>query len=112
MKYDLKRPCADCPFRSDIRAYLHPDRAREIGEGLLYHNYSFSCHKTTTSVGKDNHDKNAQHCAGALIFCEKNERPHQMMRIAERIGMYDYKKLDMESPMFDTLDDFIDAQDC
>ena len=35
------------------------------------------------------------HCAGALIYLEKRERPHQMMRISERLGMYDYTQLDM-----------------
>jgi hypothetical protein len=32
-----------------------------------------------------------------LIFNEKREQPHQMMRICERLGMYDMTKLDMEA---------------
>jgi hypothetical protein len=37
------------------------------------------------------------HCAGALIFLEKREEPHQMMRICERLGMYDRTKLNMNA---------------
>lgn len=37
------------------------------------------------------------HCAGALIFLEKRYRPNQLMRISERLGMYDRTKLDMKA---------------
>lgn len=37
------------------------------------------------------------HCAGALIFNEKRNAPHQMMRICERFGAYDMRKLDMNA---------------
>ena len=30
MAYKLKSPCSNCPFRTDIRPYLRPDRAEEI----------------------------------------------------------------------------------
>lgn len=46
--------------------------------------------------------KDSQHCAGALIFLEKIEEPHQMMRICERLGMYDRTKLDMDAPVFES----------
>ena len=51
---------------------------------------------------------NAEHCAGALIFLEAQEQPNQMMRIAERLGLYDRRKLDMESPVFDDADAMAD----
>lgn len=51
-----------------------------------------------------------QHCAGALILLEKLDRPSQMMRISERIGMYDRRKLDMDAPVFDTFRKMITAQ--
>lgn len=94
MKYDLTKPCGNCPFRSDKPFPLHYERVMEITDGLLYRNIPFSCHKTTTQKGRSSDYKDAQHCAGALIFLEKQERPHQMMRIAERLGMYDRRKLD------------------
>jgi len=101
MKYDLKKPCEQCPFRSDKPFPLDHDRVMEITNGLLYENTPFSCHKTTTSIGRTNNHKEAQHCGGALIFMEKNDNAHQMMRIMERLGMYDRTKLDMDSPVFD-----------
>lgn len=46
MKFDLKRPCKDCPFRSDIPGYLTKARAREIIDGITRGQATFSCHKT------------------------------------------------------------------
>jgi hypothetical protein len=56
----------------------------------------FCCHKTGESneeSGAIEPTKDSQHCAGALIFAEKNETSTQMMRICERIGLYDAKAL-------------------
>lgn len=55
----------------------------------------FPCHKTTaeTDDGDRHSVRSSRHCAGALIFAEKNGNATQMMRIAERLGMYDAKKL-------------------
>lgn len=43
----MKQPCKHCPFRRDVKPFLHPER----GEQLAYHAQnpynSFSCHKTT-----------------------------------------------------------------
>jgi hypothetical protein len=62
----------------------------------------FPCHKTA-GIDEDNGNfianKNSLHCAGALIYLEKRNTSHQMMRICERLGMYDHTKLDMESPI-------------
>jgi len=35
MRFDLKTPCKDCPFRTNIRSYLHPERAYEIATYAL-----------------------------------------------------------------------------
>ena len=77
----------------------------------------FPCHKTTTHAddpeGGDyrvNTDAE-KHCAGALILLEKEETPSQMMRICERIGMYDRNDLEMDAPVYDTWDEMIEAQE-
>jgi hypothetical protein len=60
----------------------------------------FPCHKsaeTDEETGEYHATQESVHCAGALIFNEKRKRPHQMMRIAERLGMYDYTKLNMKA---------------
>jgi hypothetical protein len=105
MKYTLTKPCENCPFRSDIKPYIRPERVEEI------FGVPFSCHKTTTEKGRGNEHPEAQHCAGSLILHERMEQPHQMMRIAERIGIYDRTKLDMESPVYDSIDDMIEAHE-
>ncbi|OCJ12510.1 hypothetical protein A6U86_05665 [Rhizobium sp. AC27/96] len=97
MNFDLTKPCAQCPFRNDRRGYLHPERVIEITDALL-NDQTFQCHKTI-------HKGAPQHCSGALIFLEANERPNQLMRIMERLGAYDRKKLDMDSPVFTDADE-------
>lgn len=63
----------------------------------------FPCHKTAEIVEYDEGSseyratKDSLHCAGALIFNELRHTPHQMMRICERIGLYDHRKLNMDA---------------
>ena len=77
----------------------------------------FPCHETIDYSGDDSDDGGSyqqtgdeSHCAGALILLEKEERSSQMMRIMERLGMYDRNKLDMNAAVFDTFGDMIDVQ--
>lgn len=109
-RYTKTTPCDHCPFRSDIPAYLNYDRVREIEESLV--RAEFPCHETTVfdDEGECVHSDKEVHCAGALILLEKLNRPSQMMRIAERLWFYDYKKLDMDAPVFGSFDDMADAQ--
>lgn len=98
MTYDLTTPCNLCPFRNDDkRLVVSTRRLQEFASG------EFCCHKTTEAddEGGDfvpKHD--SKHCAGLLIFLEKMNSPHQMMRICERLGMYDRTKLNMDAPVF------------
>lgn len=98
MNYSMTTPCDECPFL--------------IGSGFTYKSLldhsrgEFACHKTCKVIDDDERgsefvprNENTPHCAGALIFLEKQERPHQMMRICERLGMYDYRKLNMKAPV-------------
>jgi hypothetical protein len=113
--YGLTRPCANCPFRSDIRPYLTRGRVREIQQSL-YGGASFPCHLTTD--WRDDDDGEGSyiptgeeiHCAGALIVMEKEGRSSQMMRIAERLGFYDAGKLDMDAPVYASFRAMIAAQ--
>jgi len=105
MKFELTKPCANCPFRKDKPFHLCPARAEEIVDSLTRKGQTFPCHKTTEATGKT--EKDHQHCAGALIMLEKTETRNQMVLIAERLGMYSRKKLDMESPVYETPQEFI-----
>lgn len=70
----------------------------------------FPCHKTAEVIdGEYIATDKSVHCAGALIFAEKQEAPTQMMRIAERLGMYDRRKLDMGADVYDSLDEMVSA---
>jgi hypothetical protein len=48
---------------------------------------TFQCHKTL-------HTAKAEHCAGAMLYLEREGQPNQLMRIAERFGYYDPEKLE------------------
>ncbi|WP_020397108.1 DUF6283 family protein [Thiolinea disciformis] len=113
MQFNLKRPCANCPFRNDKpdqQGWLGALRAADIIVAITAQQGTFSCHKTTDigDEGEVIETKNTQHCAGALILLEKIERPNQMMRWMERIGKYDRNRLDMNAPVFDNTSDFIE----
>lgn len=95
MKYGLTTPCDQCPFLVSMkRGFTLRRLFLLIGEG------TFHCHKTGT-LDEENGDfvatENSHHCAGALIFLEKRNQPNQMMRIAERLGLYDASKLDTKA---------------
>lgn len=76
----------------------------------------FPCHKTTVHTEDEDgcgdlvEDENSKHCAGALILLEKLEQPSQMMRICERLSLYDRRKLDMDADVFDDFDEMRMAQ--
>lgn len=94
MHYKMTKPCKECPFL--------------IGSGFTYRSLvqhasgEFGCHKACNlddETGNYEPHEKTPHCAGALIFLEKQDSPHQMMRICERLGMYDRTKLDMSAPV-------------
>lgn len=99
MKFDLKTPCKDCPFikGSSTNISLEAGRIEGIVQDIR-NDMTFTCHKTLEKRSAEQ-----QHCAGALVFLEREENPNQMMRMAERFGMYDYKKLNMAA---DVIDDY------
>lgn len=76
MRFDLKEPCKNCPFRTDATAirFAARSRAEEIEESAYRH--GFPCHLSATLEEDDGmsyesgyvfNDK-TQHCAGALIM--------------------------------------------
>lgn len=91
MNYDMREPCDECPFLEG--SGFKPRKLDQFARG------EFPCHKAC-KVDKETgnfvprNDK-TPHCAGALIYNELRQQPHQMMRICERLGMYDHTKLNM-----------------
>lgn len=88
--FELHSPCGNCPFLKEDGCRLYVERITEIAEPFTREgeDHSFICHKT-----KDKRKVNQRHCAGALIFAEKQGHQTQWMQIANRLGMYDPEKL-------------------
>ena len=99
--FSLKSPCGQCPFRTDRPFHLRTSRVVEICDSLMM-GQSFPCHKTT-EFDDDGacipHD-GERHCAGATIMLESMNKPNQIMRVAERIGLYDRRKMKLNAPVF------------
>lgn len=94
MKYTMTTPCDDCPFLEKFKktGVFTMQKLREFSSG------QFACHKTCDGAGGTfTPNENSVHCAGALIFLEKRGESNQMMRIAERLEMYDSTKLNMDA---------------
>lgn len=114
MKFNLTTPCGDCPFRNDGKGIrLRRSRAQDILDAITDLDLTFSCHKTVEYDDEDDEGfhivgDGEEHCAGALILLEHLEQPNQLMRIAERTGGYDRTKLNMDAPVFDDGDAFVD----
>lgn len=93
MEYTLPKPCTTCPFLKGTTMLLRADRIKEISRMMLdSQGGEFPCHKTTEAGGASG--KKELHCAGALAYAEKQGTATQMMRICERIGMYDHTKVE------------------
>ncbi|MDI3258384.1 MAG: hypothetical protein QJR02_01485 [Sinobacteraceae bacterium] len=102
MKYNLYTPCDECPFLKGSGFTWRRLTAHASGE--------FPCHKACDlddeqGVFVERKNGKTPHCAGALIFLELQNHPHQMMRIYERLGLYDRTKLDMSAPVVRSLSD-------
>lgn len=94
MQYTMTTPCAECPFLKKMSHGFTMKRLKGFASG------EFPCHKTASVDDEDGSfqaQEDSQHCAGALIFNEKRNTPSQMMRICERLGMYDRTKLNMKA---------------
>ena len=115
MEFKLTQPCALCPFRSDIRAFL--SRSRAQGIALSLQEGTFACHETTSATKEQPRAKDGtfaprveQHCAGALILMMKSDHLGCLQQVASRLGWLDLDRLKLDAPVFDTFQAFIDAQ--
>ena len=95
MRFGLKKPCGNCPFRNDEGAIsLEPGRLEEIKEDLLDDGNTFICHKTVQYDREELHDEETgrylaqpedQACVGAAIWLLKRGRPNVSMRLYQRL---------------------------
>lgn len=120
MKFDLKAPCKNCPFRNDDTAirFTCRERAEEIEESA-YRN-GFPCHLSADFIEDDDGEyeqggyvfgENTQHCAGALLMYlldgSGGNIPFERLSEAqqERVA----KTLTWEAPVWEGPDQFLDS---
>ena len=69
----MKKPCKHCPFRRDVKPFLHEDRGAELAY-LAQNPYNeFHCHKTTESDEESEEGRmmvveTTKQCAGFLTL--------------------------------------------
>lgn len=108
--FDLKRPCANCPFRTDgAGVALRPRRAAAIIVSIVEGCESFSCHKTLAR-GDEGLEVVAttQLCAGAMILLDAIGQPNTAMQLGQRLGFFDPAYLDAEAPTCRSVEAFLE----
>jgi hypothetical protein len=90
MKFDLKKPCAACPFRKDaVPSWLGNYTPQGVVDSIKADQPFFCHHDVENKIGYDDPDwqekamESAQHCAGALIFARKMCKLSRDPEIAE-----------------------------
>lgn len=119
MKFDLKTPCKNCPFRSDDTriTFATRGRAEEIAESA-YRN-GFPCHLSADHIEEDEYlgteggyvfGKDTQHCAGAIImFLKDGNDEWPGIHNDEALGEKLRGQMDFNAPVFDSEAEFIAA---
>lgn len=114
LHFDMKRPCATCPFRRDVDPVLHLDeisskRIARMAPDLV--KIPWACHATTTKSeeGRESCNERTQHCAGLLILLEKQGTPHGPYQFIKAIDECPVAELDMGAPVFDSLEELEEA---
>jgi hypothetical protein len=70
----MKQPCKNCPFRKDVKPFLHPERGADLAYASQNPYNTFPCHVTTEhSDGEDGSGEmlvtcNSKECAGFLTL--------------------------------------------
>lgn len=104
----LTAPCAECPFLRVGGIRLTRSRVLDVGGNMLSRDGGgFPCHVAGKTQELGECASGAPHCAGALIFAEKNEVATQWMRIMERLRVYRVDLLRGGEGVFDTLEEML-----
>jgi hypothetical protein len=106
--FDLRRPCANCPFRKGVGETFQLRRLHEI-----FRQDAFQCHRTVdyahwNDPRKRQGDK-PQQCAGLMAVLAREGKPNTIMQVASRLGHLDLAALDPEHEAYDTWADVLRA---
>jgi hypothetical protein len=101
----MKKPCEQCPYRHDVKPFLHPRRGVELAFLAQNPYSSFHCHKTTVSCDDDSGENYAgsesKMCAGFLSL-QHNENGRTF---------YDEDGFEPSPLAYGSSDDMMDAYD-
>lgn len=101
--FKTTKPCAQCPFRTDIPNYLRRERKKDIAYSLL-HDSSFTCHKHIE-------DSDFEHpCKGAAQFLNHVTGSY-MRNVCFRLQREYIGEVDNSIPVFETVEDFVESGD-
>ena len=112
--FSLKTPCGNCPFRKDKKFYLSKARAEEISDSLKKDGSIFNCHKTIDygdEEGSPNVTKKTKVCAGSLSTMENEGLSNRMMNIGRALGIYKPEELNPNSPVYDSLEEWVKSME-
>lgn len=119
MKFDLRTPCKNCPFRTDDTAIRFACRERAEGISESAYRNGFPCHLSAEHAEDDCGESNGyefgeetQHCAGALIMFGHDGSgtvPFEWLDNKERDRISE--QLDWSAPVFLSEEDFLEAND-
>ncbi|MBB3411281.1 hypothetical protein FHT87_005234 [Rhizobium sp. BK316] len=84
----MKEPCAHCPFRRDVRPFLHVERAEDIAYSAQNPYSEFLCHKTIEhddETGEGIATRKSLTCAGFLSMQinEAGVKPPRGFKVSE-----------------------------
>ena len=107
---DLKSPCGNCPFRSDVKFHLSRARAMEFAQS----DEIFLCHKTLDYETEGGDGRGAdteltQACAGYLIMRTKEHNPGKAMIMLRLLGLFDAGELNIGAPVYASQSEFVEA---
>jgi hypothetical protein len=116
MRFDLKKPCKNCPFsKAETRIkFANRERAEEIEE-TAYRN-GFPCHKSADFDEDEEYGgyvfgRNTQHCAGSLAM-HINEGESCTPGTGNDEDLFDRlaQRLDLDAA-FESIDAFLEANE-
>lgn len=106
LHYDLRSPCANCPFRRDVPHHegMAAGKIVELFTAMAGSgNVAFTCHRTDPNSDHPparNYKGKLQHCAGFMVLMEKEKCPSLGMIQAEASGSLDRTKLNIKAPVY------------
>lgn len=106
IRFDLRSPCDDCPFRTD--APMHEGIMSELPQKILLlesGNLAHTCHKTDPRADcaperRAPPGSPIQHCAGAIIMALKIDKWQHIMTRGLLAGKFDHERLNINAPVF------------